>query len=405
MENTPQEREKLLAARNLLEQKRYEEARALLMSIAHHPTAAKWLAKLDDIAPRASTPPPPPPKQEPLQARVREPLPGQKPRVEDLGNYAPIDALNLYPSHPFSWLGCGLMGCGCFFGGLPIGTALYGALLSFNWPSYGRGKWVMPSCAMVLGIPLVMAILGSIFAYAIPISNFALSVSLGFSLLLGATLWAILSPAGVFYMQWIAYNAWESSRSSERLRNFSYPLGCVGGVVLLAIVPIMCFITFLGYQFSQPQTYEASQFNVTTTEGWLALPPSLSCPEASTDCTLLMLSYENANDWVLLMMLDNSNSFDPPSSLSEAEAQLREDITSQGNRITVTRDRPIDDVPAKAIEYQGTNTSSNPEIYGMFITFIHQGKPWVIFLVSPNQTSFERQRANFRPVLDSLDMK
>jgi hypothetical protein len=118
-----------------------------------------------------------------------------------------------------------------------------------------------------------------------------------------------------------------------------------------------------------------------------------------------MLSYENANDWVLLMMLDNSNSFDPPSSLSEAEAQLREDITSQGNRITVTRDRPIDDVPAKAIEYQGTNTSSNPEIYGMFITFIHQGKPWVIFLVSPNQTSFERQRANFRPVLDSLDMK
>ena len=41
---------KMQAARELIQEKRYQEARAILQSV-DHPTARKWLAKLDQIAP------------------------------------------------------------------------------------------------------------------------------------------------------------------------------------------------------------------------------------------------------------------------------------------------------------------------------------------------------------------
>lgn len=44
---------KLQAARELLQEKRYQEARSLLQTIPSDPTAQKWLAKLDQIAPTA----------------------------------------------------------------------------------------------------------------------------------------------------------------------------------------------------------------------------------------------------------------------------------------------------------------------------------------------------------------
>lgn len=40
------------AARQLIQEKKYDQARALLETI-DHPTAIKWLAKLDEIAPKA----------------------------------------------------------------------------------------------------------------------------------------------------------------------------------------------------------------------------------------------------------------------------------------------------------------------------------------------------------------
>lgn len=51
-------KEKMVEAKSLIQQKRYNEARAILRSV-NHPTAMKWLAKLDDIAPEADDDLPP----------------------------------------------------------------------------------------------------------------------------------------------------------------------------------------------------------------------------------------------------------------------------------------------------------------------------------------------------------
>ena len=45
-------KQKMLAARELINEKRYDEARAILQAV-DHPTADKWLAKLDQIAPES----------------------------------------------------------------------------------------------------------------------------------------------------------------------------------------------------------------------------------------------------------------------------------------------------------------------------------------------------------------
>lgn len=53
---------KLAAAKELIQEKRYAEARILLQTI-NHPTAIKWLAKLDQISPPPNPYPPPPNNQ------------------------------------------------------------------------------------------------------------------------------------------------------------------------------------------------------------------------------------------------------------------------------------------------------------------------------------------------------
>lgn len=47
---------KLQAARELIQAKNYEAARAVLVTMPNDPTAVKWLAKLDRIAPAVTAP-------------------------------------------------------------------------------------------------------------------------------------------------------------------------------------------------------------------------------------------------------------------------------------------------------------------------------------------------------------
>lgn len=61
---------KFAAAKELIDEKRYDEARNILKTI-DHPTAREWEAKLDRIAPLASIPIPPPIVRTPASAPFR----------------------------------------------------------------------------------------------------------------------------------------------------------------------------------------------------------------------------------------------------------------------------------------------------------------------------------------------
>jgi hypothetical protein len=73
---------KFEATRELIREKKYEEARILLQLMANHPTAQKWLTRLDEIDPpfpqAASSAPPPtipvlPPQQSVLYQQMMTP--------------------------------------------------------------------------------------------------------------------------------------------------------------------------------------------------------------------------------------------------------------------------------------------------------------------------------------------
>jgi DNA-binding transcriptional ArsR family regulator len=101
--------EQLLAAREHLTAKRYDEARAMLRDI-DHPTAREWLAKLDKLAPE---PPPAASHDEIIREAQRLLLQGEYDRVRDM--LKPLNtsvaafwldktAVNQFRSHENLWL-------------------------------------------------------------------------------------------------------------------------------------------------------------------------------------------------------------------------------------------------------------------------------------------------------------
>jgi tetratricopeptide (TPR) repeat protein len=110
----PSLREQLLAARELLAAKRYDEARALLREI-DHPTAREWLVKVDKLAPEPVTDPPVPAAQhdEIVREAQRLLLQGEYDRVREM--LKPLNtrvaafwrdktAVNQFRSHENLWL-------------------------------------------------------------------------------------------------------------------------------------------------------------------------------------------------------------------------------------------------------------------------------------------------------------
>jgi hypothetical protein len=111
---TPPPGDQLLAARELLTAKRYDEARALLREI-DHPTAREWLAKVDKLAPEPVTDLPAPAAQhdEIVREAQRLLLQGEYDRVREM--LKPLNtrvaafwrdktAVNQFRSHENLWL-------------------------------------------------------------------------------------------------------------------------------------------------------------------------------------------------------------------------------------------------------------------------------------------------------------
>jgi hypothetical protein len=83
--------ERLQQAQQFLKQRKFDQARDILESIADNPTAQKWLAKLDEIAPRPKQPAAPetfvdePQTVEPEPEPIKQPMPEY---LQSLGDYS-----------------------------------------------------------------------------------------------------------------------------------------------------------------------------------------------------------------------------------------------------------------------------------------------------------------------------
>lgn len=94
----PTDKERLQQARDLIMQKQFDQARLILLEIPHHPTAQKWLAKLEEIAP-TGTGTAPQPLQPPRVATGTpiQPLTGSAPPIAGPAMNQPQGALPAYP--------------------------------------------------------------------------------------------------------------------------------------------------------------------------------------------------------------------------------------------------------------------------------------------------------------------
>jgi hypothetical protein len=108
----PSLREQLLAAREHLAAKRYDEARALLREI-DHPTAREWLAKVDKLDPASVTPAPAPSHDDIMREAQRLLLQGEYDRVREMlkplttrvaAFWLDKTAVNQFRSHENLWL-------------------------------------------------------------------------------------------------------------------------------------------------------------------------------------------------------------------------------------------------------------------------------------------------------------
>lgn len=100
----------LIAAKELIQQKRYEEAQALLLPIANHPTAEKWLDKLNEkiltqleqgqpaisSPPSASLPVSPTPQKAPRSAETEEAMKALKKVFRTIAGAIVVTSLSIF---------------------------------------------------------------------------------------------------------------------------------------------------------------------------------------------------------------------------------------------------------------------------------------------------------------------
>ena len=206
-------REQLERARELLQQKQYPQARALLKTI-DHPTALKWLAKLDEIAPER----PVAPSFNPVSNEIRAAN-----TVESPPRYKPWN-----PN---------------FIGGMTFFATSFvsGTALSLNWRRLGKPDYLAPTLLLTFALPgLVVLVLLTLMNSATRTGVNAISTfPIAFIVMLSASA-NLFFIFGVTALQYRGYKAWQK-HGDIALQQYKYPVYqysaiFVGSAVLFALV-------------------------------------------------------------------------------------------------------------------------------------------------------------------------
>lgn len=236
-------KEKMLQARALIQQKRLEEARAILITV-DHPVAWKWLDQIDVLREKQNVNGFASSASKPVQAKLPSNEPQRKLSTANPWNPTDLMTYNFFAT-PF----------------------IAGVLLGYNWRRFGKEGWMWPSIGLALLFPLTIVLMLGIL-----IQFDALNVQYAALLLIGLSLmgtWAF--NFWMFSLQSDAYRTWKRSENPAALVDYPFNyrkawLG-VGGVVLVGVLLVTSAGVMVHNELS-PVVLDHKDLTMTTTSQW-----------------------------------------------------------------------------------------------------------------------------------------
>ncbi|MEQ8674153.1 MAG: hypothetical protein RLP44_08970 [Aggregatilineales bacterium] len=235
-------REILLAARDLIQAKRYQDAYELLQPL-DHPVAEQWKAKIRMIL-----------------AKQRREKRSTTPNAQPLPPTGTASAPKLPAGKPWNPHGLSIWH---FF----ISVFVVGTLLGWNWRRLGRPQWIIPTIAFSIITPILM--IGSILYFA---DQFGLASQISFPtvpmlIIVGLLFLNLEGVYWVVYIQAQGYNKWEKY-GVEAMLNHRYTIGKETAIAVAIWVVCVGGLTFYLSQESQLNTFSNARYSVTYPNGW-----------------------------------------------------------------------------------------------------------------------------------------
>jgi hypothetical protein len=306
-QTSEQQKDILLRAKVLIEQKQYEAARQLLLPIAQHPTAAKWLNKIDEILPpkfEFDFGLPPAAKPGSLEPEFPAPVPLTKkalPGDRPLPSYIPTNPNNR------------LSGCNALYILAPWLMGLITQIeTSLRWGHYGKGHWVLPSLllsAFVTSLSIAGLIAIVVFGSTVdipsgPVGSLFRGISYGI-------------PAGLFFgwswalhhVQYRAFKHWEQVGGDyRRFEDYEFEFDRGAGVVLVGILFVSTIATGGDWWRNRDdnQTFQTEQLTIPANSDWADITDSelaSLCTLEVAECSLILVNDQGQEEVAVMFQV------------------------------------------------------------------------------------------------------
>lgn len=234
----PEEKQQMMQIKQLIQSGQYLEARARLGSLTHLEIARKWSSQLD--------------------VRLQGSQASGTQQSGYVGRHPGFDLQPVHPSTVWSIIYNSRKNLAS-----KIGLFFWRWIpYSFNWVSYGKPSWRIPS--LVLGTSIFALSVISMFYAISGLASYAewAGLSLGIGLALGLSFFTI----ALGFLQREAYSAWR--RDATLLPNYKYPFIMAVMGWFLATAAVIGLLGFGFYQYLGPVSVDHDLISLQHPRGW-----------------------------------------------------------------------------------------------------------------------------------------
>jgi hypothetical protein len=387
------------AAARLIRAKHYDEARQLLETIAH-PQAAKWLNKLDEIAPRLMP--------APFGLDDEAGIPGllnQPPARTDSGGAKPKkkaklpygEPWNPNPSGPVSSPVLGTLTALMPFVAVPF----WNFYLALNWQRMGKPDW------MWLGLSGTIAgaagfWLGFFYLLRMDMDNPAMSLTPVFIIMLAAGCFSVWLWLVTQRLQASAYKHWQRLETAEALYRHPYPVVrtmMLHGAGILALISMLLF--WLNGEL-QPRTFSDTAMTLNYPTGWDSIDTDSIelCQAQEPDARCVVALQESRYGYAGVIIFEDP--YPDEVSLDELDAWLWKDIRSSSKgRLDHYFVTAVDERDTRVRQYWFTD-GGNQKWYGMLMLVRNADKVYRVFFYASTSGILEERWKDIESIFSSI---